>query len=239
MKRGWIKLYRSLLDNPTATKSTGHLAVWIYLLLNASVTSRKIVFKGEEMELKPGQLITGRKEISDICGDLNESKVHRVLKDFENAQQIEQQTTSQKRLISLINWSKYQDGEQQNEQRANNERTTSEQQANNERTLYKNVIMKESKNVKKRENTLTKHGQFQNVLLTQGELDELMEKYPNDWKRKIERLSRYLASTGKHFENHFATLVDWIETDGVTSPKSHSSSSIDYDKLNRLSIPDV
>lgn len=93
--------------------------------------------------------------------------------------------------------------------------------------------------VKKREGTLAPFGQFRNVLLTQSELDELTSKYPNDCQKKIERLSRYLASTGKHFENHYATLVDWIEQDGVTQPKKENSSSIDYDKLNKLSIPEV
>lgn len=108
---------------------------------------------------------------------------------------------------------------------------------------FKNNSTKESKvkksKVKEREGTLAPLGQFKNVLLTQSELDELMSKYPNDCQKKIERLSRYLASTGKHFENHYATLVDWIEQDGVTQPKKEKNSSIDYDKLNKLSIPEV
>ena len=36
MNNGYIKLHRKLLDNPVVMKSNDHLAVWMYLLLNAT-----------------------------------------------------------------------------------------------------------------------------------------------------------------------------------------------------------
>ena len=36
MEQGWIKLHRELLDNPVVTKDNDYLAVWIYLLLEAT-----------------------------------------------------------------------------------------------------------------------------------------------------------------------------------------------------------
>lgn len=129
MSDGWIKLHRSTLDNPIVCKDTDHVAVWIYLLLNATHTNYDAIFKGKRVTLQPGQLITGRKAIA-ACLYMSESKVQRILKIFESEQQIEQQTSNQKRLISILNWGRYQQSEQQIEQQVNNDRTTTEQQVN-------------------------------------------------------------------------------------------------------------
>ena len=55
------------------------------------------------------------------CATLDiESKVKRILKSFENEHQIEQQTANKNRLITVVNWDKYQSSEQQFEQQVNN-----------------------------------------------------------------------------------------------------------------------
>lgn len=131
---GWIKLHRKLLDNPVTMKDTDHLAVWIYLLLNASHNEHLALFKGEKITLKPGQLITGRKSIA-LALHIDESKVERILKSLKSEQQIEQQTSSKNRLISITNWEFYQQSEQQIEQQVNNKRTTSEQQVNTNKNI--------------------------------------------------------------------------------------------------------
>ena len=140
MSDGWVKLHRSTLENPVVCKDSEHLAVWVYLLLKATHKEKEMLFSGEKITLKPGQLITGRKKISE-WSKVNESKVQRILKLFENEHQIEQQTANKNRLITVVNWDKYQSGEQQSEQQVNNNRTTNEQQLN----TNKNVRMKECK----------------------------------------------------------------------------------------------
>lgn len=135
---GWFRLHRKILENPIVCKDGDHLAVWIYLLANATYTSYDIYFCGKRITLKAGQLITGRKSIAEKLG-ISESKVQRILKLFENEQQIEQQTTSQNRLITIKNWNKYQMSEQQIEQQMNNNRTTSEQRVNTN-NKYNNII---------------------------------------------------------------------------------------------------
>lgn len=145
--KGWIKLHRSTLDNPVVMKSAAHFAVWCLLLLLANNSPNPAIFNGKKIELQPGQLITGRK---DLCNRLNngfsESKVERILNDLENEQQIEQQKSNKGRLITLLNWSKY----QKVNSTLNNNRTTSEQQVNNNRTLNKNI--KNIENIKKDKN---------------------------------------------------------------------------------------
>ncbi len=129
MSIGWISLHRKLLNNPIVCKDSDYMAVWIYLLLNATHAEYDTIFKGNRITLKAGQLITGRDVISKKF-KINSSKTQRILKKLENEQQIEQQTSNVNRLISIVNWSEYQDSEQRNEQQVNNKRTTSEQQVN-------------------------------------------------------------------------------------------------------------
>ena len=147
MKNGWIKLHRSLFDNPCVTQSSEHMAIWLYLLTHATPRPYKTYFAGQEITLQAGQLITSRKSITEcVNSGISDSKVHRVLKAFENAHQIEQQTSNKNRLITLLNWDKYQTSEQQNEQPVNNKRTSTEQQANTNRE-NKNIDNSNNKNI--------------------------------------------------------------------------------------------
>ena len=140
---GWIKLHRKTLDNPVVTKDGDYLAVWIYLLLNATHKEYDVLFRGKRVTLKKGQLLTGRKSISEKL-KIDENKVQRILKTLENEHQIEQQSSNKNRLITIVLWDKYQQDEQQIEQQLNNKRTTDEQQVNTNKNV-KNI--KNDKNV--------------------------------------------------------------------------------------------
>jgi len=135
---GWIKIHRKILDNPIICKDSDYLAVWIYLLLNATHKEMPALFKGEKITLKPGQLITGRKSIADKL-KISESKIFRIINEYKSEQQIEQQTSNKNSLITIVNWDKYQQSEQQIETQMNNKRTTTEQQVNtnkNDKNIY-------------------------------------------------------------------------------------------------------
>lgn len=129
VSKGWISIHRKILDNLIVTKDSDYFSVWIYLLLNATHSELEVDFNGELIKLKIGQLITGRKVISKQF-NISESKVQRILKKLEFEHLIEQVTTAKGRLISIINYEKYQINERTIEQRVNNYRTTSEQLVN-------------------------------------------------------------------------------------------------------------
>lgn len=67
-----------------------------------------------------------------------------------------------------------------------------------------------------------KHGEYRNVLLTDDELDKLKTEY-SDWEERIERLSAYVASTGKTYKSHYATIRNWARKDGVKDGASKQS----------------
>ena len=58
-----------------------------------------------------------------------------------------------------------------------------------------------------------KHGQYDNVLLTDEEYEKLKEEFPSDYQDRIERLSEYIASSGKSYKSHLATIRSWSRKD--------------------------
>lgn len=134
MHRGYVTVHRKILDNPVVFKDADHIAVWIYLMLNATHKNFQALFKGQSITLLPGQLITGRLSIAKKL-KINDSKVKRILNLFKNEQLIDQQATNQNSLITLVSWGKYQKSDQQSDQRVTNGWTTDDQRV----TTNKNV----------------------------------------------------------------------------------------------------
>lgn len=54
-------------------------------------------------------------------------------------------------------------------------------------------------------------GEFENVLLAKEELDKLQSRLGEQTDSYIERLSNYIASTGKRYKSHYATILSWIQ----------------------------
>lgn len=73
---------------------------------------------------------------------------------------------------------------------------------------------KPTKPKKKREKPVRhKYGEYQNVLLNDKEMEKLKTEFPNDWQDRIERLSSYMASSGKKYKNFLATIRNWAKRD--------------------------
>ncbi len=84
-----------------------------------------------------------------------------------------------------------------------------------------------NKRVSKKQNR-HRYGQYQNVLLTDEEMEKLMKEYPNDYQSRIERLSEYMASTGKIYKNHLATIRSWAKRDGQKAQDKRMYDHSDY-----------
>ena len=57
------------------------------------------------------------------------------------------------------------------------------------------------------------YGRYQNVFLTDEELADLQVSFPAVWEQYIEKLSEYMASTGKRYQSHAATIRRWAGED--------------------------
>ena len=58
-----------------------------------------------------------------------------------------------------------------------------------------------------------KYGEYQNVLLTDEDYAKLKAEFPTEYEALIERLSAYMASTGRAYKNHLATMRNWARRD--------------------------
>lgn len=74
----------------------------------------------------------------------------------------------------------------------------------------KNKNIKETNTVSKEDRTA--YGSYQNVFLSEKEVFSLKNDIP-DYQTYIEKLSSYMASTGKHYVNHAATIRSWALRD--------------------------
>ena len=122
---GWVKIHRSVIDNPKLTRSS-RFSVWMYILLAVTHTETKAYLCGKEIVLNPGQGVFSTPDLAHKLA-LSVSVIRRVLDWLESEQQIEQQKTTKGTVITVLNWGKYQQSEQQSEQQKNNKRTTREQ----------------------------------------------------------------------------------------------------------------
>jgi hypothetical protein len=74
---------------------------------------------------------------------------------------------------------------------------------------------KETGNKADKPHTRHKYGSYKNVLFTDEEYDKLQAEFPGDYSERIERLSEYIASTGKSYKSHLATIRSWARKDGT------------------------
>ena len=56
-------------------------------------------------------------------------------------------------------------------------------------------------------------GRYQNVFLSDTEVDELQAELSGLWQQYVEKLSEDMASTGKTYQNHAATIRRWAAED--------------------------
>lgn len=54
-----------------------------------------------------------------------------------------------------------------------------------------------------------RHGSYGLVLLSDADLEKLKAEFPGDYMERIGKLDSYMASTGKSYKNHLATIRNW------------------------------
>lgn len=67
--------------------------------------------------------------------------------------------------------------------------------------------------IKPGQTTRAPFGRYKNVFLSEKELAELQTELPSKWEYYIDRLSGYIASSGKKYKNHAATIRRWAADD--------------------------
>lgn len=139
-RQGWITLYRELIKKPIWLNSTPEQkTILITLLLMANHEENEWEWKGQKFTVKPGQMITSLNSIVDKCGKgITTQNVRTALKRFEKLGFLTNESTKQNRLITIVNWRKYQSVESKPNKDFNNQLTNDQQRPNNQLTTNNN-----------------------------------------------------------------------------------------------------
>ena len=78
-------------------------------------------------------------------------------------------------------------------------------QLSTNRTSTETINKREKKEIQHR------YGSYENVLLSDTEYGKLRQEFPGDYQMRVERLSEYMASTGRSYKNHLATIRSWAK----------------------------
>lgn len=151
--QGWVKIYRSLLDDPLWKNSTSNQrSVLIAILLLANHKSNEWEWQGKKFVVSPGQFITSLPKLATKSGKgITVQMVRGSLVRLSKLGFLTDQATEDGRLITVGNWVKYQDEkisttDQPTEgQQTDNRPTTPNKNVKNEKN-EKNVVVGDTNN---------------------------------------------------------------------------------------------
>ena len=91
------------------------------------------------------------------------------------------------------------------------------------RPLSKNIRNKEYKNINinKGSSEPLRWGVCNNVYMTMEEVEDLMQRFPDDYEKKIDKLSTYMRSKGVEwkYQDHYATILMWASRETKAEKK--------------------
>lgn len=187
----WVKLYRKL-NNSAFKKKPLTVALFVHFLINVNTETKKIIWNDEEITVLPGQIITGRKSLSEDTG-ITQQSIRTSLKILKSTSTITIKTFTKFSVITINKWDEY----QSSTSKLTNKQPTTNQQL---------TTTKEYKNIRNKEyNTLES--------VVESDFKEIAETYKVSLSfiQKIyEELVLYCGSTGKKYANYKMTLMAWV-----------------------------
>jgi CTP-dependent riboflavin kinase len=244
--QGWIKLHRQICDSAIWSgdeqEPFDRRSAWIDLLLIANHQDNQTVFDGKAVVVKRGQKITSVRKLAERW-HWSVNRTSRYLKLLEDLEMITKESDSRRTLLTIVNYEVFQGCENSDEDSHGDSIEYSDRTLTNtvmehsriqSRITNKNV--KNDKNEKKEKNEKNEkniYGTFNNVKLTDDEYQKLKDKFP-DYEQRIDNLSEYIASKGKRYSSHYATILNWSRKD----TKPTTSAYMDSIK-NRINIVDT
>ena len=230
----WIKLTTDMFDNRKIKhlrrlpEGNNIVLIWVMLLTMAGrCNASGMIFLTENIPYTP-------KMLADEL-DFEESTVQLALKVLEQLNMI----TTDQGFFAIAGWEEYQNTDRLTELREYNrlakqksrakqklltapDEDVNDKSMTSQRCQDTDIDIEEDKDIDKKNNIRHKYGEYNNVLLTDADLEKLKSEFP-DWQERIERLSSYIESTGKKYKSHLATIRNWARKDETNEkPTGHS-----------------
>jgi hypothetical protein len=131
---GFVTFHREATEHPLFKGEPARLGAWFWLVAKACWKPTKFDIQGKIVTLNRGQVAVSRSQLAKAWG-MSESGVERFLTRLQTEQMIERATGQGRSVITICNYSKYQDQEskagqatgQATGQRSDSRRTAKEQ----------------------------------------------------------------------------------------------------------------
>lgn len=105
---GFVAAYREALDHPLLKGNAERLGAWMWLVMKAAWKPTPFDIGGKIVTIERGQLCASRSQLAQAWG-MSPSGVERFLTRLKTEQMIEQETGQGRSIITICNYSKYQD----------------------------------------------------------------------------------------------------------------------------------
>lgn len=231
---GFVLVHRSLLkwewyDDINTTR------LFLHLLLTVNYEPQN--WKGVTVER--GQRIASFNKLACESG-LTVKQIRTALEHLKRTGEVAHTATPKYGVFTVQNYSKYQldgtqGGAQMDTESGSQGAKRGQSKGNNGIKANKsNKAMKSKKDIPigiSQKN----YGEFGNVLLGGSEHEKLVDSLGDIGASEyIERLSAYLAQSGRHYQSHYATMLNWWRKDGKPVTQSPKARVIKPDTIREI-----
>jgi hypothetical protein len=207
---GYIKLYRQIMDNKLwYTRPFAKGQAWVELLMMANHKDNDFLFGNKTIHIERGSFITSILKLSERWG-WSQHKTKDFINFLKSCQMLDIKSDNKKSLITIANYTLYQDEEiQKGEVKENKRRTKGEQKETN----------KNDKNDKNDKKSITIaeipqkdiYGESKNITLLAVEFEKLNAEFGTDkTKKAIEFLSSYKIEKNYSTKSDYLTMRRWV-----------------------------
>ena len=198
---GYIKIHRKILEWEWYDDNNTY-RLFTHCLLRANWKSGS----WHGIKYNAGEFITSLPTLAKET-HLSVSQVRVALNHLKMTGEVTDRRHGNARIITVVKWYDYQLDDRPAD------RPVTDQSQTDDRPV---TADEEVKNIRKKEYISHEgnlFGVYHNVRLTDDEIQELMNQYPNDYQDMIENLSTYMRSHGKLYDDHYATMMRWKHED--------------------------
>ena len=78
-----------------------------------------------------------------------------------------------------------------------------------------------------------KYGQYNNVLLSDEDIEKLKIEFPNDYEERIENVSEYCKSRGRAYSDYLATIRSWARKERKNNGQGNTSNTREREERER------
>ena len=139
MDKGWIKLYRQIQDNMIWTESEpfDRRSAWIDLIMMANVQNKDIMYRGQMLRIKRGQVYTSIRKLA-ARWHWSRDKVNRFIKTLIKAHMVEKDNRTQNAtLLTIVKYGDFQN--RADSDKSTNKSTDKDSGKDTDKSLLKNI----------------------------------------------------------------------------------------------------